>query len=225
MSKVPMGFLAAALVALAAPAARADDYEIGATSGARWMRSDSVDTLSAQDAHPVVGLEASRRVPGVELLGFELRAGLEYQLGGLTGTTFRRIDSSLLSHTVHAVGRLERRLSPRLSVYGRAALGYTTASLSVVDRMSAATRPTRDRARAASGVLGVGLYMPLRDVPILGRFGLRVELDYARVGGLAFRAEPDSGGDGALTIPVLAASLGELDISGLDFRVGLVGRF
>ena len=224
MSNMHQWIICAAVLSLSAGTAAADKYEIGFASGTRWMRSGSVDTLTADDAHGSVGLGGAIRLEGIRPFGFDLYVDGDYTYEGLSGTTYQRIDTDLSMHAFRAGVRAEHDLEPWLSTFGRMTLGYTTAALSVTDQFSSVSRPTSDRAHAGTSSLGGGLNVRVirsSRVTIV----VRTELDYTKVSSLHFQASPEMSDDGVLTIPVMAASLGDVDVSGLSLRFGLVGQF
>ncbi len=213
-----------ALVLLDAGTAVADRFELGFASGTRWMSSESVDTLSADDSHAIAGIGGGVRLDGLQPFGFDIYVGGDYLHQSLSGTTFQRIESDMSMHLFRATVRAERWHGSRFAGFARFSIGYTTASLGLTDRLSTAARPTRDRAHAASTTLGLG-----GDVVVLSnstfRLAVRTEVEYDKTSAMHFAAEPDSGGADVLTIPITAASLGDVDISGVGLRIGLVGRF
>lgn len=213
-----------AVVLSSAGTASADRFELGIASGTRWLTSDSVDTLSADDSHGVAAVSAGVRLGGLRPFGFDIYVGGEYEHQALTGTTFQRIESDLSMHSFRATARAERWLHARVAGFARFSMGYTTASLALSDSLSTASRPTRDRAHAASTVLGLGGDVVVQDNPSF-RLALRTEVEYDKTSSLHFDAEPDSGDGDVLTIPTTAASLGDVDVSGIGLRIGLVGRF
>ncbi len=213
-----------ALVLLSAGTAAADRFELSLASGTRWMTSESVDTLSADDAHTIAGIGGGVRLDGLRPFGFDIFVGGDYLHQSLSGTTFRRIESDMSMHVFRATARAERWHGTRFAGFARFSMGYTTVSLGFTDRLSTAARPTRDRAHAASSTLGLGADVVVLRYPTF-KLALRTEVEYDRTSSLHFAAEPDSGEGDVLTIPITAASLGDVDVSGLGLRIGLVGRF
>lgn len=213
-----------AVVLLSAGTAAADRFELSVASGTRWMSSESVDTLSADDSHAIVGIGGGIRIDGLRPLGFDIYVGGDYLHQSLSGTTFQRIESDMSMHVLRATARAERWHGSRFAGFARFSMGYTTASLGLTDRLSTAARPTRDRAHAASTTLGLGADVVVLRNPTFS-LALRTEVEYDKTSALRFAAEPDSGEDDVLTIPITAASLGDVDVSGVGIRIGLVGRF
>ena len=213
-----------AVVLLGAGTAAADRFELGFASGTRWMGSESVDTLSADDSHSITGIGGGVRLNGLRPFGFDIYVGGDYLHQSLSGTTFQRIESDMSMHVFRATARAERWVASRVAGFARFSMGYTTASLGLTDTLSTAARPTRDRAHAASIALGIG-----GDVVMLSnssfRLALRAEVEYDKTSAMHFAAEPESGEGDVLTIPITAASLGDVDVSGVGLRIGLVGRF
>jgi hypothetical protein len=217
--------LLTAALTLAAPAvAAADAYELGFVSATRWVTSDSADALGEDDAHHQLGVGAGIRLDGIRPFGLALYFDAEYSHQGMTGTTFQRIDSDMSMHSVRAGARLEHRFNDWAATYGRFSMGYVTANLRLSEELSNLARPMSDRAHGASSAIGGGLDLSLFRGK---RFNVlvRTELEYERVSGLEFEASPQRPGDDILTIPVTAASLGTVDMSGFGFRLGIVGRY
>jgi hypothetical protein len=218
--------LAGLLAGTTGPAA-AERYEIGFTSGARHMVSASVDALTADDTHPVLAASAALDLTPIRIAGFALEVSGTYERLALSGTTFQRVESDLSVHSLRVGGRLRRALSPRWSAFGSLDMGWTTGSLRLHDAFSGNARPTHDRAHAASSVLGGGVDLSLMRHASQPRFsfGLRGQLDYTVSSALAFSGAPEAGAPGELNIPTLSAPLGDIDLSGWSFRLGLFGRF
>ncbi len=213
-----------AVLLFGASTAAADRFELGFASGTRWMGSESVDTLSAEDSHSIAGVGGGVRLDGLRPFGFDIYVGGDYLHQSLSGTTFQRIESDMSMHAFRATARAERWLANRVAGFARFSMGYTTATLGLTDSLSTAARSTRDRAHAASTTFGLG-----GDVIVLRnpsfKLALRTEIEYDKTSILHFDAEPDSGEGDVLTIPITAASLGDVDVSGVGIRIGLVGRF
>jgi hypothetical protein len=212
------------LVSVLPRAARAEGYELGFASGTRWMGSKSIDTLSASDDHGVVGLVGGARLRGLRPLGFDIYVDGDYQHGSVSGTTYQRIDADLSLQSLRAGARLERNARSWLTGYVRVAVGYTTGSLSISDQLSSLARPTRDRAHAATSAVAVGTHLLILRGSRL-TLALRAELEYEKASALHFEAAPDTPDEDLLTIPTMSASLGDVDVSGVGLRFGLIGRF
>jgi hypothetical protein len=217
---IGMGLIGAAL--LAAPAARADRYEVSAHSGVRWMTAESLDALAAEDGHGQAGVVASVGLDAVRPLGMTLFVDAIYDYAAVEGTTFGRVQSSLSVHSMMLGARLERPLWRAVSGWGRVSLGYATGSLSLTDAFTSSARATSDRAHGAVSTVGAGVDVAVARAERRA-LGVRLGFDYTRATSLAFKAAPEDGG--ALAIPVLSASLGELDLSGWSYQLGLYGRF
>lgn len=211
------------MAALVAPAA-AERFELGIATGARYTESASVDALTGDDSHPATGIWAGVRLPGLQVLGFDLIGDVEYEHTSLEGTTFSRIDSEMGIESLRLGGRARRLLGYRTSAFARLAFGWLTADLDLTDRLSSQVRPTSDRAHGVSTTVGGGLQAELIRRPRLS-FGLRADLDYTEATALGFDAAPEPAGDDALEIPVFAASLGDVDLSGWSLRFGAFARF
>ena len=213
----------AVLLCGAEPAA-ADRFELSIASGTRWTTSESVDAISADDSHGIVGIGGGVRLNGLQPFGFSIYVGGDYLHQSLSGTTFQRIESDMSMHSFRAMARAERWYGSRVAGFARFSMGYTTATLGLSDSLSSAARPTRDRAHAASTTVGLGGDVIMLRNPSF-ELALRAEVEYDKTSTLHFDAEPDSGEDDVLTIPITAASLGDVDVSGVGIRIGLVARF
>lgn len=213
------------VIAAAGGVASANEYELGMGMGVRRMGSASVDALSADDRHLSTAVGGAIALPGFEVWGLGLEIDAGYEHAGVTGTTFQTIESDLSVHVIRVGARLRYAVSPRVSVYGRAGLDFHRARLELTD-VSGSAVSLADDAHGGASSLGVGVDLGGRHRP--GKrvtLGVRLSLDYTVGTGMTFDAQPAGGPGGANTIPVDAAQLGSVDISGWRAHIGAFARF
>jgi hypothetical protein len=232
-AKVRSTFVPALLVLLGAfsspRSASADTYEVSIGSTARWMPSSTIDAIADDDSHLAFSLGVAFKLNRVSVPFVDLYLDAMLETGGVDGETFQRIDTEagLLSGTLGV--RAQRDLSPRLAGFGRAALGVARVSLSMTDGYSY-SEAMKDHGNAGAVYLGAGAdFIALRKPWRPGSkttvtMGLRAEFGYSAITCVPMRALSESGGDGAITIPTQATSVGGLDMSAWSFRLGLVWR-
>ena len=217
--------------ALALPGrAHADRYELAIGSAARVMPSNSVDALTEDEmaVFSMTGAVAIDRIHVPFFSRFAIEGG--FDAGWLSGQSFQTLETStsLLHWSLGA--RLSRELGRRMVVHGRAALGLAHVAVTIDDMFM--DGPTL----GDSGVTGTGYLGAAADFFMVqpgGRralpfsFGLRFEVGYLAMLPKQLTARPDGSDheEGAILIPETSASLGELDMSALNVRFGLVGRF
>jgi hypothetical protein len=210
-----------ALIAAAAPA-HADDWQVGIGTSLRHHGSPSLDPLAADDSHSAFAIGGGRRLPGLDVAGFQLGADLQLEVGSIDGVTFQRIDTHTGLITGLAGARAERRLSRRWSALARVALGVTRVNVELRDAGSATG--LADRRWAGTAYLGGGI-----DLAVLGAdrdrgLGLRAEVGYLAATPVDLHARA-SGGTPPNPIPAQETDLGRLDVSAWVLRIGAVGRF
>ncbi|RMH44333.1 MAG: hypothetical protein D6689_02570 [Deltaproteobacteria bacterium] len=214
----------AAGMCAAATTSASPAFEVGVASGARAMRSTSVDTLTEDDSHESLALTAAYRVVDLPALGLRVRAEVAYLHERVGGTTYQQIDSDLVTHGVRAGARVERDLRSWLTLHAGVWAGYKRGTLALSDRAFGSARATEDTARAATVAATAGV-----DLAIVRRRSWRLvartEFEYERASAMHFVARPAAGDDGALTIPTRSASLGDLDTSGPAIHVGIAVQF
>ena len=209
----------------------AENVELTIGSTARWMRSSSIDAVSADDSNAALSLSAGVKLNQITLPGIDLYVDASFDRSSLEGISFERIDSEI-SITSYSLGARAHHQLPylgsRLSLFGRARMGAAKVSLELSDALYRA-EPMRDQGWAGTAHLGGGMEVMVIPKGKLSKvaLGLRAEAGYTAFAKLALDAKPeDDGGDGdVITIPTVAAPLGELDVSAWTFNVSLVGRF
>lgn len=209
--------------------AQADRYDLSLGSSTRRMTSSSVDALS-DGSMVAFSMTAAMALNGVRV-PFVDRVYLDgtFEAGAMNGTSFQTLDThtSLISTALGA--RLGRDLSARWSVHGRASLGLARVGVTLSDSFMGG--PTLGDA----GWTGTAYVGAVSDYLVAERrgsqsasfgLGLRVELGYLAALPKQLDARPDvDRPDGAILIPETAASLGDLDLSSFNLRVGMFGRF
>lgn len=210
--------------------AHADRFELSIGSETRMMPSSSMDALDA-DVMPMFSLTGAMAIDRVRVPFFDrFYVDTSFQVGGVDGTTFQTLDTnvSMISGAVGA--RLSRALSERWVLQTRAALGLARVGVSMSD-MFVDGPALSDSGYTGIGQTSAGLdYLFARKRGKKGdRFamGLRAEFGYLAMIPKTLHAQPDGSehADGAILIPETAASLGDLNLSAWNLRVGLVGRF
>ncbi len=220
--------LAAAAAMWMPRSASAQQYELSIGSTTRYMGSDSVNALTADDSMGMFSIAAGFRLNQVHLPLFELLADASLDTGTFGGTTFQRIDSKSRVTSGMVGARLRWTVSPRGSFYGRAMLGASRVSLSLEDLASSAR--LGDAGWSASTYLGGGVeFLPARLVRN-GRerfsVGVRLEGGYFASTPVKMRAvSTDDMGANVLRLPTTMASLGSLNPSGWSLRFAVVTRF
>lgn len=225
-----MGALAACLCLALPGRAHADRYELAVGSAGRIMHSSSVDALS-DDGMPVFSMTGAVNINRVQVPFFH-RFAIEggFDAGGMSGTSFQTLETSTSFMHWTLGARVSRDLSRRVTVHGRAALGLARVGVTIDDSFMAG--PTLgDSGYTGTGYAGVAgdVYLIKPGTPRGARIGLglRWEVGYLAVIPRTMTARPDSSDheDGAILIPETSASLGSLNLSALNVRFGLVGRF
>jgi hypothetical protein len=217
----------AALLCGAASSAHAERYELGILSGANLASFDSMDAIAEDRSYATFGLSAAMKIPELSLLeGFRTEIDLRWETGSLGGTSFERINSDLEMDSLILGARLRRELSPRLSLFGRAGLGVTWASLDLRDSIATSTRQVHDEDRAALSTAALGADFEIgKRANRAFHIGLRAELGYSLLTDFDFSATPMGGGDDELSIPVMSAAIGSVNASGPLMRFAVVGAF
>lgn len=216
---------------VAAPSlAHADRYELSLGSSTRHVQSTSADALS-DDILAVFSMTGAVAIDRIKVPLFD-RFAIEggFDAGALTGTSFQTLETStsFLHWTLGA--RVTRDLGRRLSVHGRAALGLARIGVTIDDIFM--NGPTLgDSGYTGTGYVGAAgdIYLIKPGMPEGARLslGLRLEVGYLAMIPKSLEARPDGSDheDGAILIPEMSAPLGDLDLSALSLRFGLVGRF
>ena len=231
-STLAIGSLVALIgLALATPQwAHADRYELSIGSAARFMPSSSVDSLS-EDNLPVFSMTAAVAIDSLKIPFFDrFYIDGSFDVGTMPGTSFQTLETeaSLMHWALGA--RLTRDLGKRVAVHGRASLGLAKVGVTIDDPFMEG--PTL----GDSGMTGTGYLGLASDLIFLragaqrsARFtmGLRAEVGYLAMLPKSLEARPDSSDhpEGAILIPEMSASLGDLDMSAWNMRFGLFGRF
>lgn len=224
------GALAACLCLTLPGWAHADRYELTLGSAARIMHSTSMDALSDNEM-PVFSMTGAVAIDRVQLPlvhRFAIEGG--FDAGAVSGNSFQTLDTrtSFMHWTLGA--RVSRDLNRRVTVHGRAALGLARVGVTIDDSFMAGPS-LGDSGYTGTGYAGaagdVYLLKPGPTSPTLITLGLRMELGYLAVVPRTMTARPDGSDheDGAILIPETSAPLGSLNLSAVNVRLGLVGRF
>jgi len=224
--------LAALALAVSANLAAADEYEVSIGSTGRWLSSDSMDAITADDSHAAFSLGAALRLDRVSIPLFHLYLDAMLERGSIDGDTFQRIQSetSLLNGMIGA--RAERRLSNHLFAFGRAAFGMARVSLSLTDEYSNADA-IKDHGLAGTTYFGGGLDLaairkpPSRNSTRMITIGLRAEAGYSALTSVHMRSVPEGASDeeGTIRIPTYSTAIGDVNLSAWSFRLAFFGRF
>ena len=219
------------LCATAAPAlADGPTYSArGGVTGRRLVSSSAV-TLTTDD---LVGWEiaADRRLRRVPLPGpladLELAAGLELAGAEADGTTFDQLDNNISTWHLAAAAHARVPLRSWLHLQGRAALGAGEARARIADARMPSVAIVDER-RTWIAATGVGLaLMPRLGGQGRGAFwwGVEAEVGYQTASATPVRAYPQDRAAAELTIPAQYALLGDLDLDGYTFRLGVTIGF
>jgi hypothetical protein len=207
-------------------------------AGSAWALGASIDAVFHNDRG--YGLFANDDVAprfglwlGHDLFSFSRQLILAAELGwgveseSQTGLFAGVVNTNLVTHTFFGAASLRWQLLPWLQPQARLALGASAVHM----ELTSFAEPT-DRANALSpmGSLGAGVFLrtPTRlfenargELASLS-FGVLVEGGYALRGPVDFSLTQQHG---ARQIPVSAAKLGELGLSGAYIRTSLVVRY
>lgn len=224
-------FLGALIATGPTNTAHADQLDLSIGSAVRWTHTSSADALSSDDSFGFFSINGGYHLDRIRLPGFELILDGTIERGALSGTTFRRLRSDVSLWSFQVGARARRELASRLSVFGRATLGLQRATVELSDDFVYG-RAMKNKGSAGTVYLGVGAeVLPFRKPHRDGdrrtvSVGLRFEVGYLAASSFEVRAHPDDDGDpDAIRIPSTVSSLGQLNLSSLAFRFGLVGRF
>lgn len=210
--------------------ARAERYELAVGSAARLMPSTSVDALT-DEGMPVFSMTGAVAINSIQVpLFHQFSIEGSFDVGGMTGNSFQTLDTSTSLYHWSLGARLTRNVGRRLAVHGRAALGLARVRVNIDDAFM--DGPTLgDSAVTGTGYVGAAgdVYLFRSGTPRGANFslGLRMEVGYLAMVPREFTARPDGSDheEGAILIPETSASLGDLNLSAVNIRFGLVGRF
>jgi len=220
-----------ALMAAAAPAgaegisAAADPaplrWSVALSAGAAYATDPSFDLVSGGDAMPAGEVRVGFS-PGWLSGRLELDAAYGYH--GAAGTTFQRWQTSLAVQSFQLGARYGLPVWRWLGVYGRAA------ALADIDHLALSSTDGAWRARQTTSTFGVlGALGAEARVVRTARFalGLALEVGYAqRFGAAHFGALVSSaGGDGPAPVAFAPVDAGRVDLSGLQWRMGVIAHF
>ena len=231
--------LATTLVSFATPAA-ADDGDLGAHASTapgpawridvarttRWLASPGAAAL-ATGTRTGVGLDVSRRVlviaPPVGP-AIAVAALVDVDTGGLDGTMFQRLSTSLGSADFSAGVRATAKLRYHTTVGARATVGATRASLRVSDMYMAGAVPIDDAGWGSVAALAATAnFEPLISPHV--NLGFSVDVGYVATSGVELHAYPSDRPDANHSIDTAYASIGHLDLQGWSMRIGMNASF
>ncbi len=216
--------VATLLAASTASDAQAKRFSVGLGTGSSLVPSSSIDALTAETSYARFDLEAGMQVMQLPGIGVA-EVGLQWDAGGITGTSFERIHSELSLRTLMALGRVRRDLWTKLTGFGEFGMGIQWGHLYLEDIGSELARPLEDSDKVFASTIGAGLEYELGIVSDLVALGFQAKLSYRVVTSLEFRATPMSEGSDDLLLGTSSADLGSVNTSGAAFGVGLIGRF
>jgi hypothetical protein len=204
-----------------APQERLSRWAIDASTGAAYITSRSFDLIGGADAMPVGDFRVSF-TPG--WLHRHLELNLAYVITGEGGSTFQDWQTSFQMQTVQLGALYRWRFGDRLSLYARAAglVDFDHLSLS----MGSGTLPVSQDA-VTGGVVGAGglELIALRDRNF--DLGFTLEVGYGqRFESASFENLTAQVGDPKpQPIAVTGINAGTLDVSGIEWRLGVAVHF
>ncbi len=217
------GLIVAAGLALTS-SAHAERYQVSIGGGSSYLPSKSVDSLTNATGFARLDLEAGLTILHVPILG-HTEVALNWGSGGVSGTSFGRIESDLGMNTVMLLSRVCRPISPRISAFGEFGLGVQWGHLQLDDADSNSARSLEDWDKSAASSLGTGVDVRLTNQGNEFNLGIRGKLAYRAMAPLNFSATPMSEGSEELLLETTSANLGSVNTSGMLVSVGLVGSF
>jgi hypothetical protein len=210
--------LALILLGLLTTTARAD-HELALGSWTRALRSPSANAVTANDlGGGALEYAHSLDVPALPQLEVWADAGMTW--GGTSGTMFQTMTTDVDNLGFTIGGRARYAVWKRLRVGGRVDVGTTRTALSL------AADNTTLSGRGWGGIADAFASLDLLAVTS-PRFslGLRFELGYVKTTGVGLTLAPDRPDDGTLKLPMSAASIGHLDLSGPSFGFRVISQF
>jgi hypothetical protein len=206
------------LVLLATSVAHAGNNEISVGSHIRALRSDSANALTGDSfAGAAIGYGHALATSGLPV---QLWLTGTFIAGGVQGTPFQTMSTDLDMMTFAIGGRARYALRRWLDASARLDLGTARTSVDIRDDAghSAADSAWGVSAHAALGLETLARYKRLA-------VGIRLEFGYVFASPISLTATPDAAADGTLRLPMQAAALGSLDLSGPTFGATMTSQF
>lgn len=210
------------LLLLLAGTARADaDHEAFLGSHIRALRTSSANALTDDSiAGPVFGY--AYRLPKGVIPKLDLWGTGTFTFGFVDGQMFQTLTTHVTSIQMSAGIRARYALwRDYVVANARLDLGAQRASMSLEDM---AGHDARDAGWGAVSTAALGLELSpfvLRRVVV----GFRAELGYVAAQGIGLTAKSEGAPEDTIELDRMAASIGQLDISGRYFSFALMARF
>jgi hypothetical protein len=208
-----------AFVLTTAGTARADGNEFAVGSSIRALRAASADAVTANSlAGGAIEYARALHLPVPPGLAIWADAGVNW--GSASGTLFEAMTTDVGNICFTIGGRARYAIWKHLAVGGRVELGANRTSLELADaRVAASGHGWGTVAAVASSI----------DVLALASehfsLGVRIELGYVKTASVGLTLAPDRPDDGTLKLPMSAASVGHLDLSGPSFGFRAISQF
>lgn len=211
--------IAIALVFLSTTA-YAEGNELTYGGGFRALHSSSANAVT-EDSLAGGQLTYARALDLPLIPDVALWAEAGFGWGGTDGTMFQTLSTDVSSLSFTVGGRARYELHRLAAASAHIDLGTARAAFSLRDD---AGHTASDHGWGA--VTSVGAALDLFAIRSK-RFalGLRIDLGYVYASGIDLVATPESSSDGTLQLPMTAAGLGSLDLSGSTFCASLVSQF
>jgi len=201
-------------------AAHAGKNEVSFGPEVRALRSDSANAMTSE-SYSGGHLSYARALDVVLAPDLSLGGPGSFSGGGAVGPRFTRMQTEVGATTVSAGGRARYRLARWLDATVHADLGALEASVDIRDGSG---HSATDSAWGISAHGALGLEAIARTRSRFG-VGVRLELGYTETSKVALTATPDGVDDGSLQLPMQAAPLGRLDLSGPTFGATITVQF
>lgn len=225
----PLVLAASSLVALASTAhaedrdtARSATYSLDIGSHVRWFGDTSAATVT-DDQLAGVRLTLGRSLLATQVRHREVDVGLfaRYVYGGVGGTMFGNLDTSLSQHLLGGGARVDVPVWRGLAVVGQAELGMAHTSLRVDQDLMTPADDGHWAPYTAASLGGELRFTRGKRLDV----SLGADVGYLATVPVELHALPGDRPDEELSIATTFSGMGKLDTRGFTYSMSLRGRF